>query len=66
MLHNKLNTERKTYIHWADLQVQKLNINDEATKKSVINRPNKVIASTKLSFVNCNIKQNGVTETFMC
>lgn len=39
--------QKGTNIQRADLQVQKLNINDEATKEGGINRPNKVFGCPK-------------------
>lgn len=49
------NDKRKPHIQRANLQVQKLNIDDEATKKIGINRPHKVIASPEQSLMNCNM-----------
>lgn len=51
----QIRLQRGTHIQSADLQVQELNINDEATMEGGINRPNKVFAISKQSLMNCNM-----------
>ena len=48
---------RSAHIYRADLQIQKLDINDEATMQDGINRPpDKVITIPKESLVNCSMQ----------
>ena len=61
--HLKLGIQKVTHIHRADLQVQKLNINDEATMKGRINWPNKVFAIPKQSLMNYTMMQDRIIYT---
>lgn len=47
---------RSAHIYRAYLQIQKLDINAEATMQDGINRPDKVITSPKESLVNCSMQ----------
>lgn len=46
---------KDTHIQRADLQVQKLNINDKTTMEGGLKRPNKVFICPKQSLMSCSI-----------
>ena len=56
----QIRLQKGTHIQRADLQVQKLNINDEATMEGGIKWPNKVIACPQQSLMNYTMTQDSV------